>query len=113
MHERARLSSLGRADLAKRVRWVSEEDGDGLGYDIASFEPDDKERLIEVKTTNGWEFTPFYITRNELEVAEERADSWNLVRIWNFAREPRAFELRPPLERHVSLIATSYEARFH
>jgi len=39
-HERASLRTAGREDLARRVRWVSEEDGDGAGYDIASFAPD-------------------------------------------------------------------------
>ena len=71
-HERAALRTAGRDDLARKVRWVSEEDGDGAGYDIASFAPDGLPRLIEVKTTNGWERTPFHITRNELAVAEER-----------------------------------------
>lgn len=37
-HERAVLTSAGRHDLAKQVRWVSQEDGDGAGYDISSFE---------------------------------------------------------------------------
>ena len=52
-------------------------------------------RLIEVKTTNGWERTPFYITRNELEVADARRQEWSLVRLFDFSREVRAFELRP------------------
>ena len=112
-HERATLAGIGRADLASRVRWVSDEDGDGAGYDIESFSPDGHARLIEVKATNGWERTPFYITRNELAVADNRPTEWCLLRLWNFAREPRAFELRPPLDAHVSLIATSFEARFH
>ena len=97
----------------KRVRWMSEEDGDGAGYDIESYSPEGHTRLIEVKTTNGWERTPFHITRNELTVAKHRPTEWSLLRLWNFARQPRAFELRPPLDAHVSLIATSYEARFH
>ena len=112
-HEKATLMGVGRSDLAKQVRWVSEEEGDGAGYDIASFSPEGHTRLIEVKTTNGWERTPFHITRNELAVADERPDEWFLLRLWNFVREPRAFELHPPLEAHVSLIATDYEARFH
>ncbi|MFQ3664485.1 MAG: DUF3883 domain-containing protein [Sphingomonadaceae bacterium] len=111
-HERAVLHGAGRADLARKVRWVAEEDGDGAGYDIASFAPDGAPRLIEVKTTNGWERTPFHITRNELAVAEERPREWCLLRLWDFAREPKAFELRPPLEAHVTLIATAFEARF-
>lgn len=103
----------GREDLARKVRWVSEEDGDGAGYDIASFTPDGRERLIEVKTTNGWERTPFYISRNELAVAEERRSKWCLFRLWNFSREPKAFELHAPLDAHVSLTATAFQASFH
>ena len=112
-HERSTLAGAGREDLARKVRWVSEEDGDGAGYDIASFALDGQERLIEVKTTNGWERTPFYVSRNELAVAEERRTEWCLFRLWNFSREPKAFELRPPLDGHVSLTATTFEASFH
>ena len=108
-HERDMLERCGRDDLARKVRWVSEEDGDGAGYDIASFACDGQRRLIEVKTTNGWERTPFHITRNELDVAEQRPD-WLLFRLWNFSSEPKAFELHPPLKAHVSLIATTFQA---
>lgn len=109
-HERATLSAAGRQDLASRVRWVSEEEGDGAGYDIASFLPDGRDRLIEVKTTNGWERTPFHISRNELAVAERRREEWHLVRLWKFARDPRAFELRPPLDRYLELTPTNFLA---
>ena len=113
LHERASLSSAGRDDLARKVRWVSDEDGDGAGYDIASFAPDGRCRLIEVKTTNGCERTPFHISRNELAVADERRADWCLFRLWNFARAPKAFELYPPLDAHVTLTATSFQASFH
>lgn len=111
-HERTVLESAGRPELARSVRWVSEEDGDGAGYDILSFMPDGRERLIEVKTTNGWERTPFHITRNELAVADERRLEWCLFRLWNFSREPSAFELYPPLDDHVTLTATTFQAGF-
>ena len=62
---------------------MSEEDGDGAGYDIESYSPEGQTRLIEVKTTNGWEQTPFHITRNELAVAEDRPTEWCLLRLWN------------------------------
>ncbi len=109
-HERTTLRQLGRDDLAERVRWTSVQDGDGFGYDIASFEPDGRDRLLEVKTTNGWERTPFHITRNEMAVAERRREEWHLVRIWNFPRIPNAFVLRPPLSAHVELVPTSFLA---
>ncbi|KCZ51226.1 hypothetical protein HY3_12680 [Hyphomonas pacifica] len=112
-HERITLTSAGRRDLARKVRWVSDIEGDGAGYDIASFRPDGKLRLIEVKTTNGWERTPFQISRNELAVAEERRAEWCLFRLWNFSRDPKAFELFPPLDAHVSLTAMTFQASFH
>ena len=34
---------------------MSEEEGDGAGYEIGSLYPEWRNRLIEVKTTNGWE----------------------------------------------------------
>ena len=36
--ERRRLLSYGRDDLAKKVEWVSDTTGDGLGFDILSFD---------------------------------------------------------------------------
>ena len=111
-HERAALAGAGRGDLAREVRWVSDEEGDGAGYDIASFTPAGQARLLEVKTTRGWDRTPFYISRNELAVSEARREEWRLFRLWNFSREPKAFELAPPLERHVSLMPTVFQASF-
>lgn len=107
------LHAHGRVDLAKKVCWASEEKGDGLGYDIESFAPDGRPRLIEVKTTNGWERTPFHITKNEIEVAEERRTEWCLFRLYEFSTEPKGFELYPPLEAHVTLTALTYRAGFH
>ena len=111
-HERAMLAGAGRDDLARAVRWVSQEEGDGAGYDIASFTPAGESRLLEVKTTRGWERTPFYISRNELVVSEARRAEWRLFRLWNFSREPKAFELAPPLDAHVCLMPTMFQASF-
>src|SRR5690606_9282222 len=108
--QRASLLAAGRSAPAGPVPWVSQVDGDRADYDILSFDANGNDRLIEVKTTKGWERTPFHITRNELAVAEGRHSDWRLVRLWKFAREQKAFELRPPLEAHVSLMATSYQA---
>lgn len=79
--EQRRLIELDRPDLARKVRRTAKEDGDGAGYDIRSYEPDGKERLIEVKTTPGAAKTPFFLTRNEVGVATERADAWHLYRV--------------------------------
>lgn len=112
-HERATLVSQGKNDLAERIRWISDEGDNSAGFDILSFEANGRERLIEVKTTNGWERAPFHISRNQPEVSERHAETWRIMRLYDFSRSPRAFELRPPLERHLALIASSYEARPH
>jgi hypothetical protein len=112
LSERQRLKAYGRDDLARKVRWVAQEDGDGAGYDIGSFEPDGAERLIEVKTTQGHARTPFYLSRNELAVSEERPEAFKLVRLYDFARHPKAFEMVPPLGKQVQLQPMSYRASF-
>jgi hypothetical protein len=50
--ERHRLRVEGRDDLASRAEWVSQTIGDGLGFDILSFDvTDESERMLEVKAT--------------------------------------------------------------
>ncbi|HEY3813334.1 MAG TPA: DUF3883 domain-containing protein [Caulobacteraceae bacterium] len=110
--ERNRLQAEDRADLARKVRWVAQEDGDGAGYDIRSFDRQGRERLIEVKTTTGGRTTPFYLSRNEYDLSKERMDAFRLMRVHSFARDPRMFELKPPLTEAVLLSPSVYQAIF-
>src|ERR1700726_919885 len=110
--ERERLKQRDRPDLAKKIRWISEEDGDGAGYDILSFDEKGKERFLEVNTTVGSDLTPFYITRNELSLSSERPEAFRLCRVFDFSIRPRMFELAPPLANFVHLSPLSYEASF-
>jgi len=111
-NEIKRLHDVNRKDLARRVRHVSKEDGDGLGYDIHSFDEDGRDRLVEVKTTTGTIATPFYLTSNEHAVSAERPEAYRLLRVYQFGKSPQAFELLPPLEDHVNLMAAVYRASF-
>jgi hypothetical protein len=70
--------------MADRVEHVSATRGDGFGYDVLSFEPDGRERFIEVKTTAFGAMVPFFVTRNEL---------------------------RGPIAKRVALDPVTYEAR--
>lgn len=110
--ERNRLSSEGRDDLAGKVRWVSKEDGDGAGYDILSYTRNGGRRLLEVKTTNGPITTPFWVSRNELDVSEENRDVYRIARLYQFSRMPEAYKLKPPLADHLHLRAAEYFATF-
>lgn len=101
--EREQLSRSGRQDLADLVRWVARSDGDGLGYDIASFRPTGAPRLIEVKTTNYGPLTPFHITRWEVDVSRRQAESYSLFRVHGFARDPRIYVLEGAMDEAARL----------
>jgi len=91
--ERKKLTDGGRSDLAQKVRLVS-EDGTGDGYDLLSFDIDDGELHIEVKTTvrsHDQDFG-FWLTDNEVECA--KADGkWRLVRVWEIDSNPQYEDL--------------------
>jgi hypothetical protein len=110
-YERARLTNCGCRDLANRVEHVSQTCGDGVGFDVRSFEPDSTDRLIEVKTTSGGKQTPFYVSRNELEVSRENVDRYHLYRVFGFRRDARLYAVRGALDRAFSLEPTQFTAR--
>jgi hypothetical protein len=72
------------------------------GGHIASFEPDGRERVIEVKTTNGWERALFRISRNEIAAAESRIDDWHPMRVWNLRNNQLPWPSGRPWTRTLS-----------
>src|SRR5690606_7782493 len=91
--EARRLHAAGKKTLGERVEHVAGTRGDGLGYDVLSFEENGRERLIEVKTTTFGELTPFFVSRNELARSETDAELYRLYRVFDFRERPRLFEL--------------------
>jgi hypothetical protein len=111
--EKARLIRAGREDLAREVVWSSKEEGDGLGFDIRSFdETYESELFLEIKTTNSGKYQPFMITENERAFSNHRAANYRLYRIYAFSRHPRLFELRGAIEQHTRLAPQLYRASF-
>jgi hypothetical protein len=109
--ERDRLQRAGREDLARDVRWVSDLDGDGYGYDIRSFDPDDGQvRLLEIKTTCGHERTAFWLTRREADVAEEKSGSYRIRRVFHFRNRVQMFEIAPPLNEFLLITPMTFHA---
>jgi hypothetical protein len=108
--ERERLLHAGAPKLAADIRHVSEIEGDYLGYDILSFEPDGRERLIEVKTTRFGALTPFFASRNEVDISQQRAAEYQLYRVFTFGSRPRLFTLPGSLRKSCRLDAFTYEA---
>jgi hypothetical protein len=110
--ERWRLVQLGVGQLAEKVEHVSQTQGDGLGYDILSFDPDGSQRFIEVKTTAFGERTPFFVSANEVRFARSRPEEFRLYRLFDFRQAPRLFELAGPIEAHCALDPSTYRASF-
>jgi hypothetical protein len=109
--ERHRLLLAGRDDLAQKVLWVAVEIGDGLGFDVLSFDDqDESEKLIEVKTTGLGKFFPFYVTANEVRCSEDMAEQFHLFRVFDFGRTPRVYILTGSLKANCRLEPTQYRA---
>lgn len=111
-YEKRRLEAADRGDLARNVRWISREEGDGAGYDILSYTPWGEKKFVEVKTTVGGNRTPFFVSRNEHRFASANADRFHLFRVYDYARTPRAFEFNGALEKFVRLSPESFRADF-
>jgi len=108
--ERKRLWQAGRRDLANRIEHIAGSKGDHLGFDILSFETDEHERLIEVKTTRFGSLTPFFASKNEVEISEAREDEYRLYRLFNFAQQPKLFVLPGSLRNTCSLDPMQFSA---
>ncbi len=109
--ERRRLFDVcARPDLSRKVRHVSVDVGDGLGYDIESFDAAGKSILIEVKTTGLGKSFPFYVSRNEVQCSKREASRYQLYRVFEFSQNPRLFRLKGDLEKACSLEPTTYRA---
>lgn len=108
--EQARLLAAGKDNLASDVDHVSQTKGDGLGYDVLSFEVDGRERFIEAKTTAYGATAPFYVSRGEVQASIELADSYFLYRVFQFRKQPRLYERSGSIGRAFSLTPVSFRA---
>jgi hypothetical protein len=88
--ERRRLKGHGRDDLAQKVEWIADTMGDGVGFDVLSFdEMDDSERFIEVKTTSNGKYFPFFVSDNEVRCSQATSEKYQLYRLFRFTHQPQ------------------------
>lgn len=116
--EKERLESEGRIDLANKVEQVSKTIGDGLGYDIKSFEKSNDtyvEKYIEVKTTTGGKNKPFDISANEVEVSDEKKEHYYIYRFYGVsgsAKQVKFYEVKGSVRDNFDLEPTSFKAYY-
>ncbi|QYN58286.1 DUF3883 domain-containing protein [Lactobacillus panisapium] len=84
-YEKKRVSNFAPNDT-DRIFHLSEEVGDGAGYDIISLEDDGRNRYIEVKTTKGGLKVPFYMSQNEKDYFDlhKHDDNLYVYRVYDF-----------------------------
>lgn len=107
--ERWRLKDY--PDLAKKIVQVSKKD-DTLGYDILSFETNGSPRYLEVKSTLGKLESMFYISSNELTVADNLGDKYIVLRVAQLGSAPICCEIRHPFDDKLMLTPSTYMATF-
>lgn len=111
-YEQERLSRGGHDKLAGKVEHVSQTRGDGLGFDVLSFEPSGEERFIEVKTTTFAKETPFFASASELSFARGHEQQYRLYRLFLFKTTPKCFVMPGALEHHCALDPYSFRCSF-
>jgi hypothetical protein len=108
--EQSRLRDLGMHRQAADVTWISRDQGDGLGYDIRSFDDCGEQIFIEVKTTRGEINTPFFVSERERAVAEKKGYKYRLYRVFCFGKRPQIYVVKGALEQTLQLRPTVYRA---
>lgn len=111
-YERNLLINAGKESLADRIEWVSQEQGDGLGFDILSKNMNGTDKYIEVKTTKLSKESPFYFTSNELIFSIKNESNFHLYRIYDFNLQPKMFNLAGRYDHFCNISPTQYKGTF-
>lgn len=108
--EKQRLSSLGLNEMAEQVVWASKSIGDGLGYDLVSFDSNGDKIFIEVKTTCLGKYSAFYLTQKEISTSTKLKNRFFIYRVFDFDKEPKLYTINSNLEESLDLVATTFRA---
>ena len=111
-YEIERLKKLGINEPEKKVKWISKDIGDGIGYDIQSVDKmagNEIDRYIEVKGTRGNINTPFFLSKNELEFSKSNSNLYYLYRLFNIKKNKAdLYILEGDMNQKLDLVPTTY-----
>lgn len=112
--EKLKLEKYGRYDLAAKVEQVSKTKGDGLGYDILSFDNNGNKMFIEVKTTTDKsKNNKFQISINELNASKHYGNKYYIYRVYDFKNSingPKYYVLNGDMFNNLDLQPISFTA---
>jgi hypothetical protein len=110
--ERWRLIKAGKESLADKVEWVSQTQGDGLGFDIRSWSENGKDRFIEVKSTKLTKEAPIFFTNTEYAFARDHRDRFYLYRVFNLQKDPKLFMVQGAYDEFCRHTPIQYKGYF-
>jgi hypothetical protein len=111
-YEQINLIRAGKKSLADKVKWVSKDIGDGLGYDILSKNLNGTDKYIEVKTTKLSKEAPFYFSVNEYNFSIENEPNFHLYRVFDFNKNPQLFKLHGRYDRFCKIEPHQFIGKF-
>ena len=92
------------------AEYVANTIGDGLGYDILSYDKDGNEIHIEVKTTRTSNEYGFFMSKREIE--ESLRSRYKIYRVYNFDEETKSADMKiidgEVTEKNFVMEATNY-----
>ncbi|MBE7723542.1 MAG: DUF3883 domain-containing protein [Enterocloster citroniae] len=114
--EKKKLCNVGLGKLAKQIEHTSQEVGDNEGYDIKSFTEQGELLYIEVKSTEQDHDGGFYISQNEITVAnkmQQQKKNYRIYRLYNINKRKGEAHLKiyePPFDtgRYIMKVTSWY-----
>ena len=111
-YEKWNLIRKGKEKLAEQVRWISNEEGDGAGFDILSRNLNGTDKYIEVKTTRLGRDTPIFFSNSELQYSISNSDNFHLYRLFNFEKDTKMFLKNGALNKICNSVPIAYKGFF-
>lgn len=111
-YEKWSLTKQGKGKLAKEIIWISQEEGDGAGYDILSKHLDGSDKYVEVKTTRLGKETPFFFSGRELDFSKANHEQYHLFRLFDFDHKVQMFTKQGALDVICNSTPVSYRGFF-
>lgn len=111
-YEKWRLIQAGKESLADKIEWVSQTQGDGLGFDILSRNTNGTDRYIEVKSTKLTKEAPFYFSALEHDFSRRNGSSFFLYRVFNLKAGPKLFIANGAYDAFCNTSPTHFKGTF-
>ncbi len=111
-YEKWRLNNAGQPKLAREVKWISRDDGDGAGFDILSKNLHGEDIFIEVKSTTLGKDTPIFFSKTENDFSNEKKEAFHLYRVFELKKQPKMFMNNGSFQNMCSMEAINFKGFF-